>query len=398
MITFVAVGIVLVMIQVLAALPWLVVLDQRLRARWREASSWVIGLLACAGAGALWGLFLHTNSDPGVLANWGRVYASVLHLQLAADLLVVVFWLQLLFWPKGGAVGLSAFREEIRQPKFWFLGGAAAGLMLISPFIPYFTFGEDLKMVKELCYAFTMLAAAFFAVIAASMSVHEEIEGRTAVTLMSKPVSRRQFLLGKFAGILLAALAMTALLGWWLVWIVRYKAHYEDALFMHPLDRPQDPAWVNLLVESWLGPAEAGALLRGIGYWVHEAGMALPGLVIGFGQVMVLLAIAVALATRLTMVVNVVICLGVYFLGHLTPILTEVSQHQYALVYFVAQLFENLLPGLDLFDVGTAIVREVQLPMGEYALYTLQVTLYAVVYTTIALLFGLILFEDRDLA
>ncbi len=398
MITFVAVGIVLVVIQVLAALPWLLVLDQRLRGRLRAASGWGIGLLACAGVGAAWGLFLLANNDAGVLTNWGRAYASVLHLQLAADLLVIVFWLQLQFWPKGGAVGLSAFREEIRQPKFWFLGGAAAGLMLISPFIPYFTFGEDLKMVKELCYAFTMLAAAFFAVIAASMSVHEEIEGGTAVTLMSKPVSRRQFLLGKFTGILLAALAMTALLGWWLVWIVRYKAHYEDALFMTPLDRPQDPAWVNLLVESWLGTAEAGALFQGIGYWVHEAGLALPGLVVGFGQVMVLLAIAVALATRLTMVVNVVICLGVYFLGHLTPIMTEVSQNQYALVYFVAQLFENLLPGLDLFDVGTAIVREVQLPMGEYALYTLQVTLYAVVYTTIALLFGLILFEDRDLA
>lgn len=113
---------------------------------------------------------------------------------------------------------------------------------------------------------------------------------------------------------------------------------------------------------------------------------------------MVLLAISVALATRLPMVINIVVCLGVYFLGHLTPIMTEVSQNQYALVYFVAQLFETLLPGLDLFDVGTAIVREVHLPMGEYALYSLQVTFYAVVYTTIALLFGLILFEDRDLA
>ncbi len=398
MIDFVAAGMVLVVIQVAAALPWLLVLSQPLRSRLRSLSGWSLGLAGCAGAGLVWGLFLYSNNETGILANWGRAYASLLHLQLAADLLVGLFWLQLLFWPKGGAVGLSAFREEIRQPKFWFLGGAAAGLMLISPFIPYFTFGEDLKMVKELCYAFTLVAAAFFGIIAASMSVHEEIEGRTAVTLMSKPVSRRQFLLGKFVGILLAALAMTAMLGWWLIWIVRYKAHYENALFMHHLDRPQDPAWVNLLVQSWLGNAEVGALFQGIGYWVHDAGLALPGLVIGFGQVMVLLAIAIALATRLTMVINVVFCLGVYFLGHLTPIMTEVSQHQYALVYFVAQLFENVLPGLDLFDVGTAIVREVQLPMGEYALYTLQVTLYAVVYTTIALLFGLILFEDRDLA
>lgn len=398
MATFVVVGVLLTVLQALAAVPWLLALDRRLLGRVREASFWGIGLLACAAIGLVWGLFLHANSDAGVLTNWGRWYTSFLHLQLGADLFVGVFYLMLVVWPKGGAVALSAFREEVRQPKFWFLGGAAALLMAISPFIPYFTFGEDLKMVKELCYAFTMLAAAFFGVVAASMSVHEEIEGRTAITLMSKPVSRRQFLLGKYGGILLAAMAMTVLLGWWLVWVVHFKAHYEEALFMHPLDRPQDPAWVNDLVDSWLEGNEPASLLKGIGYWVNAVGMALPGLVIGFCQVMVLLAISVALATRLPMVINIVVCLGVYFLGHLTPIMTEVSQNQYALVYFVAQLFETLLPGLDLFDVGTAIVREVHLPMGEYALYSLQVTFYAVVYTTIALLFGLILFEDRDLA
>ena len=50
--------------------------------------------------------------------------------------------------------------------------------------------------------------------LAASMLISEEIEGRTAITLMSKPVSRRQFLLGKFVGLLLAALAMTGILSW----------------------------------------------------------------------------------------------------------------------------------------------------------------------------------------
>src|SRR4029077_12934741 len=118
----------------------------------------------------------------------------------------------LLVWPKGGAVALSAFREGVRQPMFWLLTIAASLLMAISPFFPYFTFGDDLKMVKELGYAITMLFAGLFGVLAASMSVSEEIEGRTAVTLMSKPVSRRQFLLGKFGGIMLACMFMNVIL------------------------------------------------------------------------------------------------------------------------------------------------------------------------------------------
>ena len=128
----------------------------------------------------------------------------MLHLQLAADSFVFVFMLLLAIWPKGGAVALAAFREGIRQPMFWLLLGLALLLLIVFPFIPYFTFGEDLVMLKEMGYDTIMLAAPIFGVIAASNSISEEIEGRTAITLMSKPVSRRQFLLGKYVGIFLS--------------------------------------------------------------------------------------------------------------------------------------------------------------------------------------------------
>ena len=143
----------------------------------------------------------------------GRVYGSVLHAQLTADLFVLAFFLLLRIWPKGEAVALSAFREGIRQPMFWLLVGFGSFFMIIVPFVPYFTFGEDYLMVKELGQDIIMLIALVFGAILASTSISEEIEGRTAVTLMSKPVSRRQFLLGKYVGILLAALVITALLG-----------------------------------------------------------------------------------------------------------------------------------------------------------------------------------------
>jgi hypothetical protein len=48
--------------------------------------------------------------------------------------------------------------------------------------------------------------------------------------------------------------------------------------------------------------------------------------------------------------------------------------------------------------MGAAITRETPLPMGAFAIYIGTVTLYAALYTGVALLMGLILFEDRDLA
>jgi ABC-type transport system involved in multi-copper enzyme maturation permease subunit len=391
----------LCLLQFLAALPWLAVVDRRAfmsYARLPATWGYAIGGVVAAAVGLA--LFMENNADPLWLMRYGRIYASVLQLQLSADLLVLVFAVGFVLWPKGSAVALSAFRESLRQPMFWLLLILALGLMFLVPVLPYFTMGEDLKMVKELEYDVIMLFAVVFAVIAASTSISEEIEGRTAITLMSKPISRRQFLLGKFAGIFLGTLVMAMLLGWFMIWMFLFKEHFDP-----PIGGAQnvvaDPTWVTDFLSSYVPTGESSAFVRGVALWFDGSATALPGLVIVSCQVMVLLAIAVALATRVPVVVNIPICIIFYFLGHLTPILIQVSRGRggaFRLVEFMAQVFDTILPGLEHFSLGGVIVRDAPLSPGEFALYTGSVSLYAVMYTAIALLFGLILFEDRDLA
>lgn len=400
----VTVGIGLVLIQVLAALPWLALLEPgAFSSRLKRPGFWGTLLGIVVGGGVLVALLLTLVSAREGMEYFGRLYGALLQLQLFADLLVGIFAVLLLVWPKGAAVALAAFREGIRQPLFWGLGAIGFFFLIVSPFLPYFTFGEDHLMVKEIGFDIAMLFAVLFAVLMASLSIHEEIEGRTAVTLMSKPVSRREFLIGKYVGILLAAGVMTALLGWFFEWTMLYKRWYDR---IDPI--PVPPAFTSFLA-SWLPTAENHDFYRGIGMWFVETSETLPGLVLGFCQVMVLLAIAVALATRLPMVVNLPICLLVYLLGHLAPVLVQVSQPRVGtsagdvpvfrkMVGFVAQVFDTVLPGLQFFTLGPAVVSDVPLPMDQLAIYVAQVLIYAVIYTTIALLFGLILFEDRDLA
>ncbi|MFI4983243.1 MAG: ABC transporter permease, partial [Nevskiales bacterium] len=298
---------VLVLIQVVAALPWLIVL---LRTPNRSWLKWVglglAGIVALRLGKALLAMLvaLPSTTDP-VLEYLGRAYGSLLHLQLAADLFIGVFWLLLRFWPKGAAVALAAFREGIRQPMFWLIVGFALVVMAIIPFVPYFTFGEDYLMVKELGQDIIMLMALVFGAILASTSISEEIEGRTAVTLMSKPVSRREFLLGKYVGILLAVLVVTALLGWFFDWMLLFTRWYDT------VDPVPFPPRAAALVNA-LSPTGDRAFLRGAMWWVMDAAEVLPGLVLGFGQVMILLAVAVCLATRLPVAANVTICAVVY--------------------------------------------------------------------------------------
>lgn len=400
MLNVIGLGVLLVLAQALAGVPWVLFLGgDRLVSWWRQLPgvrrlSWTGGLLGgLVLAGALLGYVLYNGGDREALVAWGRIYSSFLQLQLTVDVFVLAFLILLLAWPKGAAVAVAAFREGVRQPMFWLLLLAGVVFMFFAILLPYFTFGEDLAMMTEIDYDIIMSLAVVFAVFTASISISDEIEGRTAITLMSKPLSRRQFLLGKYAGILLASLMMTLLLTWCFNWMVMGKRWFES---YDAIEKPEVPpaALVNFL-NDYCPVGDVQHFMRGAGLWLFKSLELAPGVLLGFGQVMILLAIAVALATRLPMIVNVPICVAIYFLGHLTPLLKDIASNFQRtqgqgspvaqMLTFMAQLFDNLLPSLEFFT-------------ANYAALLGRITFYGVLYTIIILLFGLILFEDRDLA
>jgi ABC-type transport system involved in multi-copper enzyme maturation permease subunit len=287
------------------------------------------------------------------------------------------------------AVAQAAYRETVRQPLYWFLFVLTIMFMILSAFIPYFTLGEDLKMMKELQLDAILLPTLLLTVFTAAISISEEIEGRTAITLLSKPISRRTFLLGKFIGILCGALLMAIILGLFMSWTINLRIDIDR------MDRLPDPPEVEAAMDalSFLPGVITSAIHYFLQIMVSFAIMS-PGLVLGFCQVMILTAVAVALATRLPMLVNVVTCVVIFLMGRLTPVLESQSKDN-RLVNFVAQVFSTLLPGLNYYDVGPSIVSEISVPWVGYVLPAL---IHGLIYTAIALLFGLILFEDRDLA
>ena len=371
-------------------------------------------MVGSLGMGLLLAGFLEFIQVRERLEMWGRIYATVLEAQLIADFFVLSFVVILRLWPRGGAVALSAFREGVRQPLFWCLLGFAAAAMVVSIFLPYFTFGDDYKMMKQIGFDITMLTAVVFGVFTAGMSIADEIEGRTAITLMSKPVSRRQFLLGKFLGIFLASLALAGM-----SWAGRCSGPCISSRCSSGCPIPPTRSRPRCCPGSWRRPRAwrrdgvAASFLRGVALWFADTASILPGLVMGISQVMLLLGIAAALATRLPMAITLVTCLLIFFLGHLAPVLVQVARNQQAqfaaanqgqtsgtldLVQFMARLFDTILPVLEYFNLGPAIIRDRPLPLGEYGMYVGSVVLYSLMYTAIALLFGLILFEDRDLA
>jgi len=403
-------GLILAGVQLLAALPWLRAIDSRaFDKNLKNSQSILTALGVWVGIGLIVAAIIGYKGDSSSMWLYGRMYGKLLHLQILIDLFILVPGFLAMVWPKGGAVALAAYREGWRQPMFWLITVFAISLTWVAVVLPYFTFGDDFKMMKQIGFDIVMLAAVLFGVLGASMSISEEIEGRTAITVMSKPINRRQFLLGKFVGILMACGAMTLILGW----------NLNTALLVMPEfdkineDRAYDPMPMEAkeysvpIAQSLVPSGPARTIAEGAGMWFGEVFAHTLGLGLGFGQVMILVAIATALATRLAFVVNLVICLMVYFLGHLAPVVVRVTDDMQAknqantatgLVGFFGNLFDTLLPALEFFTMGPAIIRETPLPLQEFGFYVATVFGYAILYTVIALVVGLLLFEDRDLA
>lgn len=106
-------------------------------------------------------------------------------------------------------IALNAFMELVRQPVFLLLTTASAAfeIFLATPY--YFAFGDEPKLVKTSVLAVMLLAGLLSAVLSASASLAREIRSGTALAVLSKPVSRAQFLLAKYVGLIAALTVVT---------------------------------------------------------------------------------------------------------------------------------------------------------------------------------------------
>src|SRR3972149_2562935 len=129
--------------------------------------------------------------------------------------------------PKVAAIGWTTSKEALSQPLFYVLLTIGVFGLILFPFVPYNTLGEDIKMVKDEGLTLIMVLSILLALWTASVSIADEIEGRTALTLLSKPISRREFIIGKFLGIIGPVAILFIVFGAFFLASISYKVVYD---------------------------------------------------------------------------------------------------------------------------------------------------------------------------
>ena len=102
------------------------------------------------------------------------------------------------------SIARNAFFESIRQPILLVLVLAGMLLLMLSNPLAAFTMEDDQRMLLDIGLATVFTIGILIASFVASNVLGREIENRTALTVVSKPVSRPIFVIGKFIGVALA--------------------------------------------------------------------------------------------------------------------------------------------------------------------------------------------------
>lgn len=100
------------------------------------------------------------------------------------------------------AIAITTFKEALRQKVFYILIFFSLVMILFSLFLGELTLGANLKMVKDMGLASIKYLGVLITVFVGAGVIFKEIERRTIFTILTKPVSRAEFIFGKYIGLL----------------------------------------------------------------------------------------------------------------------------------------------------------------------------------------------------
>jgi len=316
------------------------------------------------------------------------------------------------------AVAALTGTEGLRQPAFFVLLVCAVALTALAPQFAVFHLGEDAKMVTDLGLSTILTFSTLLALLTASTTITDEIEGRTALTMLAKPLRREEFLLGKYLGVVFTVGAFVLLMTVILMATLRTQQYPEK----HDLDAFEYAAKSALLIGLVIfGGCLVARLLfsRGPGaitaFWLAYAAataylwLMLPAaqwdwrILIGALFVLlhacVLSAFAVALATRLTLVQTAIGTAAFFIAGHASGTLVAPFRDAHQHLTAFGSVLRGILPDLDQFNITDALAtpyldKPVPIPWEIVTGSSLYALLYGIALLTLAAA----LFSRRELA
>jgi ABC-type transport system involved in multi-copper enzyme maturation permease subunit len=123
------------------------------------------------------------------------------------------------------SIAVNVIKDAARKKVFYvvFLFGLA--IVALSPLLPTFDLGARAQFLRDISLSLTSLFGVVLAVILSVSQIPGEVERRTIYNILSKPVSRLQYLVGKYLGIMVSIAAILLVMGLEIVLLIFIRLH-----------------------------------------------------------------------------------------------------------------------------------------------------------------------------
>ena len=317
--------------------------------------------------------------------------------------------------------------ELVRQPIFLLVMTASASFSVFLSTIYYFGFGEDQWLVKDSTLAVMFISGLFAAGISASAAVAHEIRSGTALAVLAKPVSRVQFLIGKYIGLAGALTVLTFING--LSALLASRMAFDA--YGSPDTIGLQIFYGAIVLAFFLGgltnyfarrPFVPNATLYLVGLitlafiiinFVNKDGQfqqfghdtdwrLVPAALLILLALWLLAAIALACSTRLDMIPTLAICTAVFLIGLMSDYLfgralepgAKAVGFWHTIGVWMSTALYTIIPNWQLFWLSDALEKGRTIPWS----YVGKALAYVAGYLGAALIAAMLLFEERELS
>jgi ABC-type transport system involved in multi-copper enzyme maturation permease subunit len=247
------------------------------------------------------------------------------------------------------SIALNTFRENLRDKLLYNLLIFALLMIGSSLLLMRLTLGEFHRLLLDIGLGSVNIFSVLIAIFVGIGLVSKEIDKKTIYTIVSKPVARFEFLLGKFFGLTITLLV--------------------NILIM--------TAGLLAVLIAQSVPIEA-VLFKAIGLILLEC--------------MVVTAVALLCSTFTSATLSAIFTLAIYVIGHLTADLKTFGQKMEGFGRSVLEGMYYLLPNLERFNLKGHVTHQLDVPLSDLAL----IVAYGMAYTAFLLLLASVIFQRRD--
>ena len=247
------------------------------------------------------------------------------------------------------SIALNTFRENLRDKLLYNLLVFALLMIGSSLLLMRLTLGEFHRLLLDVGLGSINIFGVLIAIFVGIGLVSKEIEKKTIYTIVSKPVARYQFLVGKYLGLIVTL-------------------------------------FVNTLIMA------AGLLLVLFAQEVPIESMLFKALGLIFLEFMVVTAVALLCSTFTSATLSAIFTLATYVIGHLTADLKAFGEKMDEGMRVVANGLYYVLPNLERFNLKGHVIHHIEVLGTDLSL----IVAYGLTYVLFLLLAAGIIFQRRD--